>query len=380
MDINVISNVFKQKKNDVNQPNHQSKRPKPLLTPTVATIIAKVVTASKLVNDVLIPVGKYGFALAGDLKQNYYQLLLYGNKSLVLDNLIITKEFNYNVNENNTVGFLSKENWVLEFSNIDDAVDFNSRLAFVLWKLNGSKELFWMDLYYPARDKVATFNSIVEITYVVNVVQGKNFGPEVSNNINDDRFLKVKVSEEGWERSLLGVNDNTRRIVYIPVAEMGAWKILTDGRQCLCLTVIVNNVYEIKEKKITNLPVLRQESLVTTSNSIPTQLKEIVDNNLTVETVGLSKEVSIESLYKDFEKLKIDNITTNERLLKLEALVEGKKSDKIETLNNIELKKYIKIVYRSIIQEFPVDQTFSGSKIQTTIKDIFSNTFDGFIK
>lgn len=379
MDINVVSNVFKQEKNDVNRPIHQSKRPKPMLTPTVATIVAKVVTACKLVNDELIPVGKYGFALAGDVKLNYYQLLLYGSKSSVLDNLIITKEFNYNVNENNTVRFLSKENWVLEFSNIDDAVDFNSRLAFVLWKLNGSKELFWMDLYYPVRDKVTTFNSIVEITYVVNVVQGTNFGLEVSNN-KDDRCLKVKVSEEGWERSLLGVNDNTRRIVYIPVAEMGAWKILTDGRQCLCLTVIVNNVYEIKENKITDLAVLRQEPLVTTSNSIPIQLKEVVDNNLIVETVGLSKAISIESLYKDFEKLKIDNITTNERLLKLEALVEEKKSDKTETSNNIELKKYIKIVYKSIIQEFPVDQTFSGSKIQTTIKDIFSNTFDGFIK
>lgn len=378
MDLNVEINVFNQKKNDINQPIRQSKHAK--CTPTVATIVAKVVTASKLENDELIPVGKYGFALAGDIKQNYYQILLYGSKSSVLDNVIITKEFKYNVNENNMVRFLSKENWVLEFYNTDDAVDFNSHFAFALWKLNGSKELFWMDLYYPSRNKVATFNSIVEIMYVANVIQGKNFGPEVSNNIKDDRFLKVKVSDKGWERSLLGVNDKTRRIVYIPVTEMGAWKILTDGRQCLCLTVTVNNVYEIKENKTTDLPALGHEPshITPTSNSSPNQLKEIIDNNLTIETVSLSK-ISIELLYEEFEKLKIENVKTNERLLKLEALAE-KKFDKIETLNSTELKKYIKTVFKSIVQEFPVDQTFSGSQIQTTIKDIFSNTFEDFMK
>ncbi|VVC32886.1 PH domain-like [Cinara cedri] len=374
MDFDDGNNVFSQKKIDINQ----SKRPKSLLTHTVSTIVAKVVTASKLGNDELIPVGKYGFALAGDVIQNYYQLLLYGNKSSVLDNLIITKEFQYNVNENNTVQFLSKENWLLEFSNTKDAVDFNSHLAFVLWKLNEPKELFWMDLYYPSRNKVAIFSSIVEITYVANVVQGKNFGPEVSNNIKDSQFLKIKVSEKGWERSLLGVNDNTQRIVYIPVAEMGAWKILTDGHQCLCLTITVNNVYEIKEKKITELG---QETLeiTATSNSIPTQLTEIVDNNLTIEPGSSLKTVSIESLYKEFEKLKFNNVETNERLLKLEALVEEKKLDKIETLNSTELKKFIKIVFKSIIQEFPIDQKFSGSEIQTTIKNILTNAFNDFV-
>jgi len=373
MDFTIESETFKHQ----NDSSHQIRRPKSLATnpPTVATIVAKAVTVSKLENNELTAVGKYGFALAGDVKLNYYQLLLYGSKSSVLVNLVITKDFKYSVNENNTVGFVSNENWHLEFSNTNDAVDFNSHLAFVLWKLNGLKELFWFDLYYPSRnDNVAMFGSVVEIIYVAHTVQGKTIGPEVSNNINDSRYLKVNVNQEGWERSLLGVNDNTKRIVYIPVAEMGAWKILTNGRQCLCLTVTVKNVYEIKENVINDFPEsISQEPLDTApkNNSTLIQVKEIVEDNLTVETVAPSK-VCIESLYEEFGKLKVDNIKTNERLTKLEALVK-EKPNKIDNSN--ELKKSMKTLYKSIAREFPVDQTFSGSEIQTTIQNIFYNTF-----
>ncbi|KAL5233063.1 hypothetical protein ACI65C_000473 [Semiaphis heraclei] len=373
MDFTIGNESFKHQ----NDSNQQNRRPKSLATnpPTVATIVAKAVTVSKLENNELIAVGKYGFALAGDVKLNYYQLLLYGSKSSVLVNLVLSKDFNYNVNENNTVRFTSNENWHLEFSNTNDAVDFNSHLAFVLWKLNGFKELFWFDLYYPSRDdNVATYSSIVEIIYVAHTVQGKTIGPEVSNNIDDNRYLKVNVNQEGWERSLLGVNENTKRIVYIPVAEMGAWKILTNGRQCLCLTVTVKNVYEIKEEVIHDFPESisqSQEPLKSDPKNDSTLIKkkEIVEDKLTVETVAPSR-VSIESLYEEFEKLKIDNIKTNERLTKLEALVNEKPNEKE---NSNEFKKPMKTLYKSIVREFPVDQTFSGSEIQTKIQNIFYN-------
>jgi len=374
MDLTIENEAFKHQ----NDSNQQNRRPKSLATnpPTVATIVAKAVTVSKLKNNELTAVGKYGFALAGDVKLNYYQLLLYGNKSSVLVNLVITKDFKYNVNENNTVRFTSYENWHLEFANTNDAVDFNTHLAFVLWKLNGFKELFWFDLYYPSRnDNVAMYGNIVEIIYVAHTVQGKTIGPEVSNNIDDNRYLKVNVNQEGWERSLLGVNENTKRIVYIPVAEMGAWKILTNGRQCLCLTVTVKNVYEIKEEVIHNVPESISQSQEPLKKSDPKndstliKKKEIVEDDPTVETVAPSR-VCIESLYEEFENLKIDNIKTNERLTKLEALVNEKT---IEKENSSELKKSMKTLYKSIVREFPVDQTFSGSEIQTKIQNIFYN-------
>ncbi|XP_060837331.1 FK506-binding protein 15-like [Rhopalosiphum padi] len=374
MDSTNKSETFKHHQNDANQ---SIRRPKSLAThsPVVATIVAKAVTVSKLENNELTAVGKYGFALAGDVKLNYYQLLLYGSKSSILVNLVLTKDFKYNVNENNTVEFISKENWHLEFSNTNDAVDFNSHLAFVLWKLNGFKELFWFDLYYPSRnDNVAMFGSVVEIIYVASTVQGNTIGPEVSNNIEDSQYLKVNVNQEGWERSLLGVNDSTQRIVYIPYAEMGAWKILTNGKQCLCLTVTVKNVYEIKENDINDfLEIVNQESLNTApiNDSSSIQVKEIVENNQTDQIAASLKTVCIESLYDEFEKFKLDSIKTNERLTKLESLV-IEKPNKIE--NSSELKKSMKTLYKSIIREFPVDQTFSGSQIQTIIQNIFHNT------
>jgi len=372
MDFTIESKEFKNPQNDS---SHKIRRPKSIATnPTVATIVAKAVTVSKLENNELTAVGKYGFALAGDVKLNYYQLLLYGSKNSVLVNLVITKDFKYNVNENNTVRFVSKESWHLEFSNTNDSVDFNSHLAFVLWKINGFKELFWFDLYYTSRNEnAAILGSVVEIIYVANTIQGKTIGPEVSNNIEDNRYLKVNVNQEGWERSLLGVNDNTQRIVFIPVAEMGAWKILTNGRQCLCLTVTVKNVYEIKENVINNFPEsISQEPLNSAPKNDSTliQAKEIVEDNLTVEAVAAPK-VCIDSLYKEFENLKIDNIRTNERLTKLEALVKEKPNKKE---NSSELKKSMKTLYKNIAREFPVDQTFSGSEIQTKIQNIFHNT------
>lgn len=371
MDLNIESDTFKQQKNGIEQ---STRRTQPLQTnPTVATIVAKVVTANTLENNKLIPVGKYGFALAGDVKLNYYQLLLYGSKSSILINLLLTKDFKYNVNENNSIGFQSKVNWHLEFANTDDAVSFNSQLAFVLWKLNGCKELYWADLYYPSRNnKVATFNSMVEITYVANTVSSKKFGPEVSSNIKDSRYLNVNVNESGWERSLYGVNVNTQRIVFIPIAEMGAWKILTDGRQCLCLTMTVQNIYEIKEENITDVPViLTQKSLEKANENHPTIIQplDIVYDNISATP---SKTICIESLYEEFQKLKLDNIKTYERLAKLEALIIEKKSE-TENSSDSELKKSMKTIYKRVIREFPVDETFSGNEIQTKIKDIFYN-------
>lgn len=372
MNFDVGRNVFSNQKTDV------KKQPTPQPSPTVATIIAKAVSASKLENDDIISVGKYGFALAGDTKQNYYQLLLYGSKSSVLVNLKLTKDFKYNVNENNIVEFKANENWRLEFTNSNDAIDFNSHMAFVLWKLNGSKELFWIDLYFPPRnDGVSTFGSVVEIVYVANTIQGKKIGPEVSSNVNDDRYLKVNVSEEGWERSLLGVNDNTQRIVYIPVAKMGAWKILTDGRQCLCLTVTVKKVYAIEENATIELPPsVEYKPLDNDSNqsSSSTHSKDTVDDGLAIEVVIAStKTVSIETLSEEFEKLKNDSIITNKRLTQLEELFKGKTSEKIKNLSDTELRKLMKFLYKSIVQEFPADQTFSGNQIHTKIKDIISN-------
>lgn len=378
MDYNVGSNAFKQKKSDVNQSKNQRSRPLSSNSPTVATIIAKAVNASKLENNKLITVGKYGFALAGDIILNYYQLLLYGSKSSVLENVILTRDFKYNVYENNIVEFLSKENWRLEFLSTNDAVDFNSHMAFVVWKLNGLKELSWFDLFYPSRnDKLATFDSVVEITYVVNTIQGKAIGPEVSNNINDDRYLKVNISEDGWERSLLGVNDGTQRVIYIPNAETGAWKILTNGRQWLCLTVTVKNVYEVKENKITDLPIyMHQEPINKTpvNNSSTNNSSDIADEHVSNDDKITSNKICIETLYKEFEKLKIDNIETKERLTLLETLVKEKNAEKLENLNDLEFKKSMKTLYKNLIREFPIDQSFDGNQIQKIIKDVFSNT------
>lgn len=372
MDLNIESDVFKQHINDVKQP---TRRTKPLqASPTVATIVAKVVTASTFEDEKLIPVGKYGFALAGDVKLNYYQLLLYGSKSSILINLILTKDFEYSVNENNSIGFLCKKNWHLEFANTNDAVSFNSQLAFVLWKLHGCQELFWADLYYPSRNgKVATFDSVVEITYVANTVSNKIFGPEVSNNINDGRYLNVDISEDGWEQSLIGVNDNTQRIVFIPIAKMGAWKILTDGHQCLCLTMTVHNIYEVKEDDITDESVIiTQEPLeiATKNHSTTIQPQDIVHDNF---SAAPSKTMCIESLYEEFEKLKLDNIRTYERLAKLEELIIEKKPDLKENSSDSEFKKSMKTIYKQLIREFPDDETFSGGEIQTKIKNVFYN-------
>jgi len=379
MDLNIGNNVFNLQKGDVNRTIRQPK-PSPSISPTVVTLVAKAVSASKLQNDELISIGKYGFALVGDTKLNYYRLMLYTSKNKinsVIENLVLTKDFKYNVNENNTVRFLANDNWSLEFANTNDAVDFNSQLAFVLWKLNGSKDLFWIDLFYPTRnDNVAKFGSVIEITYFACTIHGKILGPEVSNNIKDERRLKVNVNEDGWERSLLGVSEKTQRIVYIPVAEMGAWKILTDGQQSLCLTVTVKNVYEIKENNVADLLVIKQKLLHSEpleNNSTLIQSKEIVDNSYTVGNIVPSKTISLELLHEKFEKLKIDNIKTNERLTKLEALVKDKNSENTGNLNDLEIKKSMKTVYKNIIREFPVDQTFTGSQIQIIIKDIFYN-------
>lgn len=377
MDFNVRSDLFIQQKNDVNQNLRRQKPLTPIVNPVVATIIAKVVSARKYENNELV--GKYGFALAGDTKLNFYQLLLYGSKSSILENLIVTKDLHrdlkYTVNENLTVGFLANENWKLEFSNLDDADEFNSHLAFVLWKLNGPKELFWMDLSYPSRDnRVATFGSVIEITYLANIVKGRIHGPEVSNNVNDDRHLKVNVSEDGWERSLLGVNVDTHRIVYIPVAEMGAWKILTDGQQCLCLTVNVKNLYEIEEHSNTDLPISKQETL----NSTTIQSNEIANDNPSIQIVAPSKSICIESLYEEFENLKIDNIKTHERLSKLEALINERRSETVENSCESEFKKSIRTMFKSIVRAFPAEQTFSGDEIQLTIKDIFCDALHSF--
>lgn len=373
MDFSAGSNVFKQQKNDVNQP---ARRPKPLpASPTVATIVAKAVTVSKLENNELVSVGRYGFALAGDVKLNYYQLLLYGSRSAVLVNLVLPKDFEYGVRENNSVEFLDKERWRLKFANTDDAVDFNSHMAFVMWKLNGPKELFWMDLHCPSHDdKVAKIGSNVEVTFVANTIQGKTFGPEVSNNIDDDRYLTVTVSEDGWERSLLGVNNNTKRIVYIPSAKMGAWKILTDGRQCLCLTLTVKKVYEVEEHTVENLPVIANEECDEFSirNSEVTQMNNNIASN-DPSVAASTKTLCIETLYKEFDKLKIENIKINERLTQLEELLKETRAEKVDNSSDSELKQVMKTVFKSIVREFPADEKFSGSQIQTKIKDLFYN-------
>lgn len=378
MDYNVGNNAFKQKNSDVSQSNQQS-RPLSTNSPTVTTIVAKAVNASKLENNKIVTVGKYGFALAGDVSMNYYQLLLYGSKSSILVNVVLNRDFKYNVCENNAVEFVTKENWRLEFVNTNDAIDFNSHIAFVLWKLNGLKVLSWLDLCYPSRnDKVATFGSVVEITYIANTIKGKIMGPEVSNNINDNRYLKVNISENGWERSLLGVNDGTQRIIYIPSAEMGAWKIVTNGRQWVCLTVTVKSVYEIQENNVIDSPInITQEPLnkAPENNSSVIKSSDIVDNNVSIDdNVTSSNKVCIETLFKEFEKLKLDNIETKERLTLLETLVKENKVEKIENLSDSEFKKSMKILYKNIMREFPVDQSFDGNQIQKIIKNVFSNT------
>lgn len=378
-DFNYQKYTTKQPIKDSNKPIGQQNTLQSNLTFT--TIVAKSVTVSKFENNKLIPVGRYGLALAGDVKLDNYQFLLYGSKKSVLVNLILTKDFKYNVNANNTAEFLYKENWYLKFANTNDAIEFNSHMAFALWKFNGSKELFWLDLYFPSRsDKIAILDSVVEITYVANAIEGKTLGPEISNNTNDERYLKISVSEEGWEKSLLGVNANTQRVVYIPVDKMNAWKILTNGRQCLCLTIVVKKIYEVKENNLANLPLtFKQESLEAfcALDNTKTQKTDIVHDDLSIVTkVAPTKEMSIEALYEEFEKLKIDNITTNKRLAQLEESIrDDKEVETVTNLTNSEFKKSMKSLYKSIIEEFPFDKTFSGSQIQTKINDIFYNAF-----
>ncbi|XP_050420929.1 uncharacterized protein LOC126833555 [Adelges cooleyi] len=368
-------------KQNKNNSSHRSKTSPS--NPKASTIIAKAVTVYKLEISSPSLVGKYGLALAGDKKLNYYQILIYG-KNVCLVNQVLSKDFVFKVCENNHVEFQSSEKWRLEFANTNDAIEFNSHIALVLWKLYDSKALFWFDLYYPIRtDITAKLSSVVEIIYTANTIQGKILGPEVSNNIKDDKNLKVSIGKNGWERSLMGVNIGTRRIIYIPVSEMGAWKILTDGHQSLCLTITVRNVYEIKENNKVEGPLTdtHQDVAANEPRNIENEIlpKKENDNQNCADTVTISKKLSIEILSDELNRLKIEHSKTNERLEKLESLVNKTNSNTtIDSAKNIdiELKKSLKFVYKSLVQKFPAEQTFSGKEIQSIIKDIFCNVIN----
>lgn len=376
-----VTAAFERHNND--GPRHQQLsalgRPKPLTAnPAVSTIVAKVVAVTELRKDgETVRVKKYGFALAGNVKLNYYQLLVYGAKSSVLVNLALSKRLVYGVRENDVVEFWDdneQTTWRLQFSNADDAVDFNWHVAFALWKLiDGPNELFWMDLHYEPRhggSSVATFGSALEIAFVANTVHGKTIGPEVSNNVNDGRYLKVNVSEHGWARALLGVNVGTKRIVYIPAAEMGAWKILTDGGQSLCLSVIVEKVYAAEEQDAEErqpVDALIDEPLDERSAASDCKATRSNANSLASFPAEIPcGALGIDTLYQEFEEFRIENAKTNDRLTRLEELVQqNTRTEKV---------KDMKTLYKTIVQEFPADQTFSGSQIQTKIKDIFYNS------
>lgn len=342
--------------------------------PSVSTIIAKAVTVYKVENDSLSFVGKYGFALAGDKELKNYQILLYG-KNVVLINHFLNKDFTYYVHENNCVEIITSTRWRLEFANTQDAVDFNSNISLVLWKLKDSKALFWTDLYYPIRNGVtAKFGNVVEVTFSAKLIQGKTIGAEVSNNYKDDKNLRVLIRNEGWEKSLVGVNIGTQRIIYIPVAEMGAWKILTDGRQSLCLVVSVNNVYELEDDKI-HTPLTENNEIKMESNKSSSNDVSKANQNVAVDNISPSKSLLVESLSEELIELKNEHSKTVERLEKLERLFNDFKLNKSNCKDetNMDLRKCLKKVYKNLIQEFPTEQSFTGDQVQCIIKEIFFN-------
>ncbi|XP_050543979.1 FK506-binding protein 15-like [Daktulosphaira vitifoliae] len=366
MDLNP-NNLFEQKK----LATHNKSQPSNL---SVSTIIAKVVTVYKVENNSSLFVGKYGFALAGDKESKHYQILLYG-KNTILINYSLNKDFVYNVFENNCVEIITMTRWRLEFANIHDAVDFNSNISLILWKLNNPKIMFWIDLYYPIRNGVtAKFGSVVEVTFSAKIIQGKTIGPEVSNNYEDNKNLKVLIRNEGWEKSLMGVNVGTQRIIYIPAAEMGAWKILTDGHQSLCLIVNVKNVYEMEDDNAQVSLIMNKEIKIKLNNSssdnVPNQNDQVVLNN-----INSSKKLLVETLSEELAELKKEHSKTIERLEKLEISFNEFKLNKSSSKDiiDLDLRKCLKKVYKSLIKEFPTDQSFTGNQVQFTIREIFYN-------
>lgn len=214
----------------------------------LTVMLAKVVTCSKVENDVKYEFISVGAAIWGSNAHKYYELVLYKKpKDDYISRIVINESFEFKIETQDTAAVSSegKIDLNLKFTYPGDLREFAIHVGLARWIVS--------DMRRPVTQEIRGVESSdeddeekkllsepgdhLEMYYVAKVV-GKDhkFGAEVANNTHDGRPLGLKIGSE-WDKGLIGATPGCQRLIIIPHHALGIWKCLVPNYQHLSLLV-----------------------------------------------------------------------------------------------------------------------------------------------
>lgn len=218
----------------------------------LAVMLAKVVSCSKIEDDVKYEFISVGAAIWGSNVHKHYELVLYKQpKDDYISRIVINQIFQFKIENEDTAKVLSesKIDWTLKFTYPGDLREFAIHVGLARWIVSDmrcpiTQEIRVMELSDEEEEQdlkqkqiLSEQGDYLEMYYVAKVI-GKDhkFGPEVASNTHDGRPLGLKIGAE-WDKGLIGATPGCERLIIIPHHSLGIWKCLVPNFQHLSLLV-----------------------------------------------------------------------------------------------------------------------------------------------
>ncbi|XP_043487762.1 FK506-binding protein 15-like isoform X1 [Polistes fuscatus] len=243
-----------------------SSKHKSLSTPSSAkteVIIAKVIHAYKLQNGQYISAGKLGIALTGNVSTRTYQIILYKTKFEYISVVTVKSDFTYTVQPNNYSTYYddNNENWSILFEEKESSIKFARELAIAKYfsKEDKIENVIYQDLTAVNKDEVTKEGSRVTLKYFIStdIVQ--------LCNINYELFQTMTVNiltNDSWERSLIGISKELKRILFIPSSKQISLGPGFPKDKDVLMEIEVTNIEELEEQFSLSKPIVSDKALL----------------------------------------------------------------------------------------------------------------------
>uniref|UniRef100_A0ABM1IA87 FK506-binding protein 15 n=1 Tax=Polistes dominula TaxID=743375 RepID=A0ABM1IA87_POLDO len=248
------------------QKKSNSKRNKnltPLSTKT-EVIIAKAIHAYKLQNGQYISAGTLGIALTGNISTRTYQIILYKTKYEYVSVVNVKSDFTYTVQANNYSTYYddNNENWSILFDKEEASIKFARELAIAKYfsKEDKIENVIYQNLTPVNKDEVITKEgSRVTLKYFITTDIVHLF------DVNYELFQTMTVNismDDSWERSLLGISKELKRILFIPSSKQISLGPGFPKDKDVLMEIEVTDIQELEEQFSLTKPIVSGKALL----------------------------------------------------------------------------------------------------------------------
>ncbi|XP_075230164.1 FK506-binding protein 15-like [Lycorma delicatula] len=200
--------------------------------PSLKLFLVKVVQCFIFKDSKYTSYGRLAAAFLGNTDIKHFQIILYRDKKDHITRSYVTSKYWFGVQENNYVSFFDCNNviWTLMFDSKCDLAEFCIEVILAKWVCLANRDtIIVQNVVVEENTKTVKQFDNIQINFIAWPLD--NSGKQLKDSLSKGSETLILSLENEWEKHVIGITDNSRKLLILPAGRMGPWEKIS-GVSC----------------------------------------------------------------------------------------------------------------------------------------------------